>query len=56
MSLIYLLDTNIISESMRPIPNPQVVERLRILVLVTNNVSDFQDFDGLKIENWFNSL
>lgn len=23
------------------------------LVLVTNNVSDFQDFDGLKIENWF---
>ncbi len=24
------------------------------LVLVTNNVSDFQDFDGLKIENWFN--
>lgn len=26
------------------------------LVLVTNNVSDFQDFDGLKIENWFHSL
>jgi len=24
------------------------------LFLVTNNVSDFQDFDGLKIENWFN--
>jgi predicted nucleic acid-binding protein len=23
------------------------------LVLVTNNVSDFQFFDGLKIENWF---
>ncbi|MEG3838785.1 type II toxin-antitoxin system VapC family toxin [Microcoleus sp. herbarium14] len=23
------------------------------LVLVTNNVSDFQGFDGLKIENWF---
>ncbi|MGB3512606.1 MAG: hypothetical protein WBA93_25985 [Microcoleaceae cyanobacterium] len=23
------------------------------LVLVTNNVSDFQDFDGLKIENLF---
>ncbi|MFB2833649.1 type II toxin-antitoxin system VapC family toxin [Floridanema evergladense] len=23
------------------------------LVLVTNNVSDFQDFDGLRIENWF---
>lgn len=26
------------------------------LILVTNNVSDFQDFDGLKIENWFHSL
>ncbi len=24
------------------------------LFLVTNNVSDFQDFDGLRIENWFN--
>jgi tRNA(fMet)-specific endonuclease VapC len=24
------------------------------LFLVTNNVADFQDFDGLKIENWFN--
>jgi tRNA(fMet)-specific endonuclease VapC len=23
------------------------------LVLVTNNVSDFQDFEGLAIENWF---
>ena len=23
------------------------------LVLVTNNVSDFQFFDGLRIENWF---
>ena len=23
------------------------------LVLVTNNVSDFQSFDGLTIENWF---
>ncbi|MDB9496821.1 type II toxin-antitoxin system VapC family toxin [Spirulina major CS-329] len=23
------------------------------LVLVTNNVSDFQDFEGLTIENWF---
>ncbi|MEQ9000385.1 MAG: type II toxin-antitoxin system VapC family toxin [Coleofasciculus sp. B1-GNL1-01] len=25
------------------------------LVLVTNNVSDFQDFDGLEVENWFDS-
>lgn len=24
------------------------------LILVTNNVSDFQYFDGLRIENWFN--
>lgn len=23
------------------------------LVLVTNNVSDFQDFEGLVVENWF---
>ncbi len=23
------------------------------LVLVTNNVSNFQGFDGLKVENWF---
>ena len=23
------------------------------LILVTNNVSDFQDFQGLQIENWF---
>ncbi len=23
------------------------------LILVTNNVADFQDFDGLQIENWF---
>ncbi|WP_322744074.1 PIN domain-containing protein [Planktothrix mougeotii] len=26
------------------------------LILVTNNVSDFKDFDGLKIENRFHSL
>ncbi|MBD2609978.1 type II toxin-antitoxin system VapC family toxin [Nostoc punctiforme FACHB-252] len=23
------------------------------LILVTNNVADFQDFDGISIENWF---
>jgi len=23
------------------------------LILVTNNVADFQDFEGLQIENWF---
>ena len=23
------------------------------LVLITRNISDFQDFDGLRIENWF---
>lgn len=23
------------------------------LVVVTNNVSDFEDFNGLKVENWF---
>jgi tRNA(fMet)-specific endonuclease VapC len=26
------------------------------LFLVTNNVADFQYFDGLMIENWFDSL
>ncbi len=26
------------------------------LFLVTNNVADFQDFDDLMIENWFDSL
>jgi tRNA(fMet)-specific endonuclease VapC len=26
------------------------------LVLVTNNVSDFQDFEGLAIENWFEAV
>ena len=29
MSLIYLLDSNIISEPLRPIPNQQVLERLK---------------------------
>ena len=137
MTLRYLLDTNVISEATRPIPNPNIVrkltehqreiataavvfhellygclrlpesqkrkflleyinqiplkmpilsydplaaqwhaeERARLskvgktpafadgqiasiaysnnLVLVTNNVSDFQFFDGLRIENWF---
>ena len=140
MSLKYLLDTNIISESMRPVPNQKVIDKLRIhqleiatatvvihelfygclrlpeskrrnffeqyledlvltlpffdydlnsaryharerarlsklgkvtafadgqvasiavtndLILVTNNVTDFQEFEGLKIENWFDSL
>lgn len=23
------------------------------LILVTNNIADFQDFDGINIENWF---
>ena len=137
MSLKYLLDTNIISDSMRPIPNPKVEDKLRInqlevctatvvihellygclrlpkskkrsffeeylndlmlklpllnydlksaqyhaqerarlskigkspafvdgqiasiaftnnLTLVTNNIDDFQDFQGLVIDNWF---
>ncbi len=29
MSLAYLLDTNIISEPLRPVPNQQVLERLK---------------------------
>ena len=137
MNLKYLLDTNIISEFMRPIPNPQVIEKFSInqlsictatvvihellygclrlpkskkrnffeeyinefilnvtlfdydlksaqyhaqerarlskvgksppfidgqiasiaftnnLTIVTNNVDDFQKFNGLMIENWF---
>ena len=38
MSLKYLLDTNIISEVMRPTPNSQVLERLEF---------------NQAIENWF---
>ena len=137
MTSKYLLDTNVISDSMRPRPNPNVLEKLKIhqleiatatvvihellygcwrlpeskrrtffeqyledlvltlplfdydlksaryharervrlskigtvaafadghiasiavtndLVLVTNNVTDFQDFEGIEIENWF---
>jgi predicted nucleic acid-binding protein len=30
MSLKYLLDTNIISELMRPISNPQVIEGVKL--------------------------
>jgi Predicted nucleic acid-binding protein, contains PIN domain len=51
MSLIYLLDTNVIGDS-----QIASIAFTNDLVLVTNNVSDFQDFDGLKIENWFDSL
>lgn len=138
MSLIYLLNTNILSEAKRPYPNEKVMEKLRLyrkeiatailvihemlygcfrlpiskkrqdiedyinnvilaeiplfdydlksaqyhaqerarlskigknpgfidgqiasiavtnnLILVTNNVADFQEFDGINIENWF---
>ena len=51
MSLKYLLDTNVISDLMRPLPNPRVIDSFNILV--TNNIADFQFFDNLKIENWF---
>lgn len=26
------------------------------LVLVTNNIADFQDFEGLQVENWFTAV
>jgi predicted nucleic acid-binding protein len=70
MSLKYLLDTNIFSELMRPVPNPKIVKIVdrykeetatasiassNDLILVTNNVGDFQYFENLKIENWFES-
>ena len=29
------------------------IAKVNGLVLVTNNVRDFEHFDGLKIENWF---
>ena len=29
------------------------IARTNQLILVTNNVSDFEDFQGLQIENWF---
>jgi predicted nucleic acid-binding protein len=50
MSLKYLLDTNVISDLMRPAPNPIIFERVNLL---TNNVADFQYFENLKIDNWF---
>jgi tRNA(fMet)-specific endonuclease VapC len=80
MSLRYLLDTNIISEPIRPTPDTNVLDRLirerarlipigltpsyadgqiaavaavNQLILVTRNVSDYQNFDELVIENWF---
>ncbi|GEM_PF-4857800 len=66
MTIKYLLDTNILSEAKRPQPNQKVMENLHLskqeistiavtnnLILVTNNVNDFINFDGLIIENWF---
>ncbi len=36
-------------------PDGQIaaIARVNDLVLVTRNVSDFADFDGLTLENWF---
>ncbi len=48
MSIRYLLDTNILSESTRPIPDPKVMQHLQ-----HRNVDDFSGFLGLQIENWF---
>lgn len=72
MTVRFLLDSNIISEPSRPIPNTQVLDQLNRyrsevavasliasiafcndLILVTNNMADFQDFEDLIIENWF---
>jgi len=73
----YLLDTNILSEASKKIPDKSVLEKLRrheqgltpsfadaqiaavasvnSLILVTRNVSDFEHFSGLIIENWHNT-
>jgi predicted nucleic acid-binding protein len=64
MSLAYLLDINIVSEPLRPNPNPYIITRLEKyqeeiaiakandLILVTLNVADYADFQDLQIENW----
>jgi predicted nucleic acid-binding protein len=64
MSLAYLLDINIVSEPLRPDPNPYIITRLEKyqeeiaiakandLILVTLNVADYADFQDLQIENW----
>jgi predicted nucleic acid-binding protein len=43
MMLKYLLDTNVVSELMRPIPNPIIVERVDL------------HQSRIAIENWFES-
>lgn len=66
MSFQYLLDTNTLTEPARPVPNENILYRLNIhqaeiisiayfndLILVINNVSDFQFFKNLRVENWF---
>jgi predicted nucleic acid-binding protein len=55
----YLLDTNIIAEPTKPQPNQQVLDRIAQFEgevansSVTQDVSDFIHFNGLRIENWF---
>ena len=51
MNLQFLLDTNVLSEPTRPIPN--AIAKVNDLILVTNNVSDLADFLDLPIENWY---
>lgn len=63
----FLLDTNIRSEPRRQFPNPDLFAKLQEhrdesaiaatweLILVSNNVRYLKYFDGLAIENWFES-
>jgi tRNA(fMet)-specific endonuclease VapC len=50
MSVKYLLDTKAFSDG-----QIASIATSNDLILVTNNVADFQYFENLKIENWFES-
>jgi hypothetical protein len=52
VSLRFLLDTNILSEPLRPSPNPNVMIMLRQHENEIGNVSDYADFLELQVENW----
>ena len=61
----YLLDTNVVSEPLRPKPSISIMRRLRKhdaeiaaiahangLTVITSNTSDFRVFQGLRVLSW----
>ncbi|WP_339134118.1 MAG: hypothetical protein WGN25_14510 [Candidatus Electrothrix sp. GW3-4] len=51
----YLLDTNILSEPLRPQPDSSVMKQLErhYHEVATANVADFEHFIDITVENWF---